>query len=83
MATMKIKVGDTIIRLLAESVPMELKVTEIDDELIYCGPKGEGWTFDRVSGIEVDDDLGWGPKYGRTGSRIVGVKPPVSPQGSF
>lgn len=65
------KVGDTVIRLLAGQIPMELTVTKVDDELIHCG----AWTFDAEMGIEVDEDLGWGPKYGFTGSYISEVKP--------
>jgi hypothetical protein len=29
-----------------------------------------GWTFDEESGIEEDEDLQWGRKYGQTGSWI-------------
>jgi hypothetical protein len=60
---------------------MELIVTEVDDQLIYCGPKGTGWTFDRLTGAEVDHDLRWGPMYGITGTFLVGIadeKPPTS-----
>lgn len=62
-----VKVGDIVTRLLAEAVPMVMKVTDVDDDLIHCG----SWTFDRVSGAEVDHGLGWGPQYGVTGSRLV------------
>ena len=44
---------------------MELKVTKVDDKLIHCGD----WTFDRVTGAEVDEDLGWGPTA--TGSVLL------------
>lgn len=33
---------------------------------MHCGP----WAFDAETGAEVDDELGWGPEYGRTGSFI-------------
>lgn len=52
---------------------MVLQVTEVDDELIFCGPKGTGWSFDRATGAEVDHGLGWGPMYGRTGTFLIGL----------
>jgi len=50
-----VKKGDTVTRLIGGTLPMELKVTKVDDKLIHCGD----WTFDRVTGGEVDEDLGW------------------------
>ena len=79
----EVKPGDIIVRKFGSEVgspEMEMLVTEVDDELIYVGEKGVGWTFDKVTGAEVDDDLRWGPQYGRTGSQIVAVKPSVSSQ---
>lgn len=52
-----VEVGDTVTRLICGIIPMELKVTKVDDNLIHCG----AWTFDRVTGAEVDEDLDWGP----------------------
>ena len=63
-----LKVGDTVTRMLAGTVPMELKITEITDELIACGP----WTFDKNTGAEVDLELGWGNII--TGSFLVPPK---------
>lgn len=63
-----IEVGDTVKRMLAGKIPMDLKVTEITEDLIVTGG---GWTFDRRTGAEVDEDLQWGPKYGVTGSYLV------------
>lgn len=60
------KVGDTVTRMLAGSLPMELKITELTDTLIVCGP----WTFDRKTGAEIDEDLDWGPPPKRTGSYL-------------
>lgn len=57
MAFEHVKAGDTVTRLICGTMPMELAVTKVDDKLIHCGP----WTFDRVTGAEVDEDLGWGP----------------------
>lgn len=48
-----IKVGDIIERMLGFAIPIYVIVSEITDNLIICGP----WTFDRKTGIEVDDDI--------------------------
>lgn len=64
--------GDIAHRLLAESVPMELRITKIHEGLIFCGP----WTFDQETGIEEDSDLNWGRAFGVTGSRITKVVRP-------
>lgn len=61
------KVGDTVLRMLAGSIPCELRVSEVTDERIICG----GWEFDRMTGAEIDDDLGWGPPPKMTGSFLV------------
>ena len=65
-----IKKGDTITRMLGGELPMELVVTEIDEEFIYCGPKDEGWKFRRGNGAEVDEELGWDGII-KTGSILV------------
>ena len=52
-----IKVGDTVTRMVAGGIPMmQLKVSEIDDRFIHCG----SWKFDKRTGAEVDEELGWG-----------------------
>jgi hypothetical protein len=66
-----LKAGETVTRLLGGSIPMRLVVTEIDERFIYCGRPGAGWMFDRDTGIEVDEELGWGPQFGITGSFLV------------
>lgn len=53
-----IKPGDKVTRLICGFMPMEMTVTKVDDTLIHCGD----WTFDRNTGAEVDEDLGWGPQ---------------------
>jgi hypothetical protein len=63
----QLQVGDAVTRMLAGSIPMRLVVTAIEGEIIRCG----AWTFDGEGGFEVDEDLGWGPKTGITGSFIV------------
>ncbi len=52
------QVGDKVTRVLAGTVRMELKVTEITDNTIVCG----WWTFDKATGLEIDEELGWGPQ---------------------
>lgn len=63
-----VKPGDKVKRLLAGVVPMTLTVAEVTEKLIVT--KG-GWTFDRETGIEEDEDLGWGRAAGVTGSYLV------------
>ena len=41
---------------------MRLKVTQLTAYRIICG----GWEFDRQTGAEIDEDLGWG----RVGSPV-------------
>jgi len=65
-----IKKGDAVTRMLAGTIPMTLRVTQVDDKLIHCGP----WTFDRFTGAEVDHDLQWGPQYGITGSYLTEIE---------
>lgn len=60
----KIKIGDTVTRILAGGVPMQIKVSAIDDTLIHCGP----WKFSRKNGAEIDEELGWSEK--QTGSYL-------------
>jgi hypothetical protein len=63
-----VKVGDTVRRMLAGTIPIDLKVTELTDDLITTGG---GWTFCRKTGAEIDEDLGWGPQG--TGSILVEI----------
>ena len=72
--------GDIVTRLLAGTIPMELRVTAVDARFIYCGPAGSGWKFDRASGAEVDEELGWGPQFGATGSYLSAVRRPDKPK---
>lgn len=48
---------------------LRLRVTEVDEQFIFCGPVGIGWKFDRVTGGEVDEELKWTATA--TGSFIV------------
>jgi hypothetical protein len=71
----QVRAGDVVTRLLGGS-PMALKVTAVDERLIYCGRPGVGWSFDRTTGVEVDEELGWGPQFGITGSYLVAARRP-------
>jgi hypothetical protein len=75
MSFTDVKAGDTVLRLLAGTIPMELSVSEVDADFIYCGAPGEGWKFDRETGAEVDEELGWGPQFGATGSYLEARDP--------
>ena len=60
----EIAVGDFVLRWFGGiPKPMRLKVTEVTADRIICG----AWQFDRQTGAEIDEDLGWGPG-GVTGS---------------
>jgi hypothetical protein len=80
-----IKEGDAVTRMLAGIIPMQMRVTAVDEKLIYCGVvihenkehtvDGDPWMFDRVTGAEEDPDLGWGAEQGITGSYLVADDP--------
>lgn len=59
-------VGKVVTRWLAGDMPMDFKITEVTDGRIICGD----WTFDRATGAEIDEYLGWGPPPLVTGSFI-------------
>ncbi len=63
------KIGDRVTRMLADSIPMNLLVIEIDDKFIHCGG---GWKFDKITGAEIDDDLGWSNE--KTGSYLIELR---------
>ena len=57
--------------MLAGTIPMDLKVSFVTDELIISGPNEDsGWCFCRKTGVEVDKLLGWGPNT-LSGSHLV------------
>ena len=68
-----VKKGDTVRRMLAGTIPMDVKVTDLTEEKILCGKEGDGWEFDRRTGAEIDDFLGWGAPPKMTGSFLAGV----------
>lgn len=47
-----IKIDDYVERDLFGHM-MKLKVTNVTDNKIYCGP----WKFDRITGAEIDKDI--------------------------
>jgi hypothetical protein len=63
----RLQVGDRVERRIAGVPAMTLEVTEVTEDRIVCG----AWVFDRATGAEIDDELGWGPDYGVTGSQLV------------
>ena len=66
----KLKVGDVVVRMLAGTIPMKLQVSEITEQLIVCS----AWQFDKATGAEIDEELGWGPPPLMTGSYIDSSK---------
>jgi hypothetical protein len=56
---------------------MEMEVEAVGGGVVTCsaitkegGRFRGGWTFDARTGAEEDADLGWGVKFGATGSYI-------------
>ncbi len=47
-----IKPGDVIERMLAFCIPDYLVVQSVSETIIDCG-----WTFDRNTGLEIDEDI--------------------------
>lgn len=48
-----LKKGDVVTRMLAGTIPMQLRITDITDNKIVCG----AWVFDKETGHEIDDDI--------------------------
>jgi hypothetical protein len=62
-----LKVGDVVARMLGGgAIPMKLSVSAITDRIITCS----AWQFDKASGAEIDEELGWGPLPLMTGSYL-------------
>jgi hypothetical protein len=62
----QVKPGDRVTRMLGHFLAMTLTVESVTDTRITCLG---GWSFDRATGAEVDEALGWGPE--RTGSYLI------------
>lgn len=70
------KIGDTFTRMLGGTIPMTMRVTDVLQENVYGQMRPivkaveermpdsfpDRWTFDLITGAEIDLDLGWGPK---------------------
>ncbi len=76
-----LKVGDRVDRYHGDGFFMEMEVVELRDNLIVCaavhkegdkelGLMRGGWTFDNTSGVEEDEYMQWGMKFGATGSYL-------------
>lgn len=50
------KKGDEVTRWMGGEIVMNLIVTEVTETRVICG----SWEFDRATGAEIDEDLGWG-----------------------
>lgn len=59
------KIGQLVTRMLAGCIPMELEITEIDEDFVHCGD----WKFDKNTGIEIDEELEW--DNSKSGSYLV------------
>jgi hypothetical protein len=69
-----VKVGDTVYRWLAGELLLPLNATAVTADLIICGGTDKdhgGWSFDVVTGAEIDEELDWGPPPKSTGSFIT------------
>jgi len=69
-----LKPGDKVTRMLAGCVAMEMQVEKIENNQYHCtvnGVKDAVWTFDVTTGFEIDEELGWGPAHGYSGSYLV------------
>lgn len=62
-----VKVGAVVTRMLAGTIPMRLTVSEVTNDRIICGD----WEFDKATGAEIDEYLGWGTPPSMTGSFLV------------
>jgi hypothetical protein len=72
-----LKTGDKVKRNLAGHI-VDMTVRKVEGGLIYCEADDapgwsddQLWTFEEGTGFEYDPDLGWGSKYGHTGSYLV------------
>jgi hypothetical protein len=65
-----VKPGDTLTRCMSGEIFIPVKVTDVEEGIIYVG-KPDGWRFDQVTGMEIDEELGYGPQFGITGSYLL------------
>lgn len=82
-----LKVGEEVDRQMGDGGPlMRMVVVKVTDDRIYCDaakdrpmlnsaePIEDHWQFDRETGVEEDERLGWGMKFGVTGSYLVSTE---------
>lgn len=85
----KIKSGDIFTRTMGypTGIPMFMMVVDVIEDIIYAVPRDlkgspfenlfddpKSWyKFDKKTGMEIDDDLAWGPSYGVTGTYITQI----------
>lgn len=77
MSFKDLKVGDRVDRYHGSGFFMEMEVVGIGNDFLVCAAvqpdkslfRG-GWTFDIETGAEIDIDLEWGPKWGKTGTYL-------------
>lgn len=63
-----VRIGDTVFRFLGSiATPLPLRVSAVTEERIIC----RDWQFDKRTGAEVEELLGWGPAL--TGTYILAV----------
>lgn len=81
-------VGEVVRRVWGNGfLSNEMRVCEVDDEFIYCDaqtmkegewiqlpPGSDPWKFDRVWGVETDEEQRWGVEFGLALSRIEKVE---------
>lgn len=78
-----LKIGDHVTRNIGShqeglpDVKIQMVVMDVTDKTLVCAAPGtedwpleELWTFDRDTGVEEDEELGWGVKFGVTGSYL-------------
>lgn len=69
---LEVNTGDKVTRWLAGTLPMPMVVLTVVGDVITCSPVEAPieikYEFDRATGAEIDEELGWGPKFGVTGS---------------
>lgn len=67
---------------------MTMVVSAVKDQTLICDAVEEdgsifvgGWEFDRKTGAEEDEYLGWGVKHGVTGSYLTKLTEVAKPNG--
>ncbi len=78
MSLKDLKIGDRVDRYLGDDkFFMEMEVVGINGDCLICAavqPEDRlfygDWTFDINTGGEIDIDLEWGPKWGKTGTYL-------------